>query len=76
MFSKKEFEQALSDSGKTKQDISNELGVHLASLYRKINGESDFFGWEIQKIAHFLDLDSEDICRIFIDKSLCEKQKA
>lgn len=76
MFSKKEFERTLAKSGKTKQDISNELGVHLASLYRKINGESDFFGWEIQKIAHLLDLDSEDVCRIFIDESLCKKQYA
>ena len=51
MFNEKAFRRAVEDSNLTLADIAERLGISKATLYRKINGKSDFYRSEIQIIA-------------------------
>lgn len=42
--------------GKTMQNIADLLGINQATLYRKINGSSDFYRREIQAICNYLEI--------------------
>lgn len=46
-------------------DVSKIIGCNLATLYRKLSGESDFTRNEIQIIRGALDLSTEDVDKIF-----------
>lgn len=48
MFNKTKFRAAVLLSGKTLSEVAELLGINLATLYRKMNGESDFYRNEIQ----------------------------
>ena len=56
MFDKNKFKVQLILSGKTLQDVADILGVNLATLYRKMNGKSDFYRNEIQLLCQGLDI--------------------
>lgn len=63
MFDHKKFKAELIIKGKNMKDVANMLGINEATLYRKINGNSDFYRREIQLICDYLDI--EDPSNIF-----------
>jgi transcriptional regulator with XRE-family HTH domain len=58
MFDQKKFKALLVMKGKTMQDIAGLLNINQATLYRKINGSSDFFRKEIQAICEYLEIEN------------------
>lgn len=56
MFDKKKFKAQIILAGKTLQEVADLLGVNLATLYRKMNGESDFYRSEIQILCKELNI--------------------
>ncbi len=58
MFNKLKFKAAVIESGKTMADVAEYLNINESTLYRKINGTSEFSRDEIQNICIFLHLDS------------------
>ncbi len=65
MFDSKKFKAELIIKGKNMKDIANVLGINEATLYRKVNGNSDFYRREIQIICNYLDI--EDPSDIFFN---------
>lgn len=63
MFDKKKFKAKVVMSGKTMQEIANLLEINQATLYRKVNGSSDFYREEIQMLCEYLNI--EDPSEIF-----------
>lgn len=61
----KKFRAVLILKGKTLNDISKLLNINIATLYRKLNGESDFYRNEIDAISKDLNLSLEEIEEIF-----------
>ena len=51
MFDKKLFKAQLVLSGKTVADVAKSLNISESTLYRKINGDSDFFRHEINMLC-------------------------
>lgn len=66
MFDSKKFKAELIIKGKNMKDIANVLGINEATLYRKVNGNSDFYRREIQIICNYLDI--ENPSDIFFNK--------
>lgn len=58
MFNKLKFKVAVVERGKTMSDVAKCLKINESTLYRKINGTSEFSRDEIQAICIFLKLDS------------------
>ncbi|AKL96661.1 hypothetical protein CACET_c32170 [Clostridium aceticum] len=56
MFDKKKFRAQVLLSGKSLKDIADLLDINLTTLYRKMNGESDFYRNEIQLLCEHLDI--------------------
>ena len=65
MFKKNEFKAEVVRKGLTLAEVARELGLDPASLSRKINGNSDFYRGEIERIINLLNLSGEDVLRIF-----------
>ncbi len=65
MFKKNEFRAELVRREIKLETVAQALQIDVASLYRKMNGVSDFYRNEIERIAVILNLKSEDIMRIF-----------
>jgi len=62
MFAKNRFKAAIALRGKTTADVADMLGISRVTLYRKLNGESDFLRREIEEIRDYLKIDNlEDI---------------
>lgn len=61
----KKFRAILILKGKTVKDIANLLNINITTLYRKLNGESDFYRNEIDAISKDLNLSLEEIEEIF-----------
>lgn len=55
----------LEDENKSLNDLADCLGINVATLYRKLNGTSDFTRYEIQQIRLYVPLSKEDIYSIF-----------
>lgn len=68
MFNKLKFKAAVIERGKTISDVAEHLKINESTLYRKINGVSEFSRDEIQNICTFLKLDSP--VEIFFAKEL------
>ncbi len=68
MFNKLKFKAAVIEGGKTIADVAEYLNINESTLYRKINGTSEFSRDEIQNICVFLKLDSP--LEIFFAKEL------
>jgi predicted transcriptional regulator len=65
MFNEKNFRRAIEDAGLTIKDIADLLGINIVTLYRKINGDSDFYREEIRKVGEVVG--SDKILSIFFD---------
>lgn len=65
MFQKNEFRAELVRKGMSVKSIARALKLTTASIYRKMNGYSDFYRTEIEKIAELLELSESDIIKIF-----------
>lgn len=63
MFDEKRFRAALELSGVSVRELAEKLGISTVTLYRKMNGESDFYREEINKICEIINTD--DILNIF-----------
>ncbi|MDU0989261.1 MAG: hypothetical protein E7A71_00315 [Enterococcus faecium] len=75
MFNEKLFRMALLREEVSLQQISKLLGINLATLYRKMRGDSDFYRDEIQQICDFLHLELKEKEEIFFDQKITETQK-
>lgn len=56
MFNRLKFLGKVKEEGKTIKDVANFLGLNVATLYRKMNGESDFYREEMQKLITYLNI--------------------
>jgi len=60
----------LIEQEKTLEALAEYLGCNITTLYRKLNGESDFSRAEVQLTATFLNLSASDVNAIFFDNEL------
>lgn len=51
MFDKAKFKYEMNKQGITPTEVAEKLGITRVTLYRKMNGESDFYRNEIEKCA-------------------------
>lgn len=65
MFQKNELKAEVVRQGMTLDELSNMIGINPASMSRKMNGVSDFYRGEIEKIVQALHLSGDDVLRIF-----------
>lgn len=69
-----EFKVAQIRAGLTKEDIAKILGLNSVTVYRKINGESEFTLSELRTLKKILGLSNSDVDRIFFNDELTEMQ--
>lgn len=65
MFNKNKFKARIVEAGFNMEYVAKSIGVNAATLYRKMNGTSDFTRTEIQKLQKVLSLDVEKVVEIF-----------
>ena len=65
MFNKNKFRAKVIENGLTMKQIAEMLHISEVTLYRKINGTSDFTRKEIQKLKEILKLDTKTVEEIF-----------
>lgn len=70
MFDAKKFRIILMQRDKSISDIASLMGVNITTVYRKINGRSDFYRDEIQLISDYLRLSTEEKEEIFFAKNI------
>ena len=58
MFNKLKFKAVVIENGKTLSEVAEYLDMNTSTLYRKMNGISEFDREEINKICNYLNLDS------------------
>lgn len=58
MINKARFKAALALKNGTMAELADYMGISLSTLYRKINGKSDFTRTEIQKCCRYLNVSS------------------
>lgn len=58
MFNKLKFKAVVVENGKTLSEVAEHLDMNTSTLYRKMNGISEFDREEINKICNYLNLDS------------------
>lgn len=68
MFDEKRFKAKVVLSGLTLRQVAASLGIDEATLYRKMNGKSDFYRKEIQKLCEILSI--EDPTAIFFARDI------
>lgn len=66
MFNKNKFLAILKENGKTVVEAADVMEIKPSTLYRKMNGESDFYRNEIQLFVDWLKIDVTGI--FFADK--------
>lgn len=76
MFDEQKFKIALLRRKVSYEDIAKMLGISIVTLYRKINGNSDFYRREIDLISNYLSLDLQEKEEIFFANEFAYKQKA
>lgn len=65
MFKRNEFMAILALKSLSIAEIAKVLSLSPVTLYRKMNGESDFYRNEIEIIRKFLKLSDEEVFKIF-----------
>jgi len=65
MFNGNKFKAEIVKAGLSMEEIANHLGINAATLYRKIQGKSDFTRNEIAIFKDVLGLDMATIDSIF-----------
>lgn len=68
MFDTRKFKAQVILSGLTMRQVAAELGIDEATLYRKMNGTSDFYRKELQQLCQLLKI--EDPTAIFFAEDL------
>ncbi len=58
MFNEKLFKMKIKEKGFTLKEIASFLNIDTSTLYRKMNGESDFYRNEIQKLCNLLEFEN------------------
>lgn len=76
VFNKRLFEQKVSESSYTMDELAWKLGINAATLYRKKTGISDFTRSEIQRISEILALSRDEVVAVFFAEELAETQAA
>ena len=76
VFNKRLFEQKVSESSYTMDELAWKLGINAATLYRKKTGISDFTRSEIQRISEILSLSRDEVVAVFFAEELAETQVA
>lgn len=74
MFNNKEFKVALLRRGKSVENVAAEIGINVVTLYRKMNGASDFYRDEMQNISIYLNLTAEEREKIFFNQNITDTQ--
>ena len=74
MFDKKEFEQVLRDNRYTNPELARIIRMDPSTLWRKINGISDFYRRDIERIKAALKLSAEQVDRIFFAEEQPKKR--
>ncbi|WP_196607349.1 helix-turn-helix domain-containing protein [Pectinatus frisingensis] len=70
MFDRNKFKYIVSIRGYTLEKVADEIGINQATLYRKMNGVSDFTRAEMQLIRNLLDLSVKEADDIFFASKL------
>ena len=70
MFDSRKFRAALIMKGLSVEGLAKELGINASTLYRKINGISDFSRNEIQRIREIANFSSAELYAIFFAEEL------
>lgn len=70
MFCKNELKAEMARNGITHEALAKAVGLSPSALYRKMIGQTDFYRYEIVKIAEALHLDDTAIRRIFFAREL------
>lgn len=65
MFNRNLFRARVIEKGLQLSDIATQIGITKPTLWRKMTGISDFTRQEIYDITHILQLDRDDVDRIF-----------
>lgn len=65
MFKKELLKARMVEKSVTQNELADKLGINSATLYRKINGESEFTRSEMQIIKAVLALDTSGMDAIF-----------
>ena len=68
MFDRKEFKAQLARREMSMSDLAIKIGIHPATMFRKVERDGDFTREEIAKIADCLDI--EDPSEIFFAEEL------
>ena len=68
MFDKLKFQYEVKRNGMTMNDVAQILNINIVTLYRKINGESDFYRSEISKLCNAINF--EDPMSIFFAEKI------
>lgn len=68
MFDTRRFRAQVILAGLTMRQVAAELGIDEATLYRKMNGTSDFYRKELQQLCQILKI--EDPVPIFFAEEL------
>ena len=55
-------------TGKTMTEVAEALDINVVTLYRKMNGVSDFYRRELQILCDILDI--EDPKEVFFDREI------
>lgn len=58
LFDKKRFKAAAVMAGLTLRQVAAELNIDEVTLYRKMNGESEFYRREIQQLCSILKIEN------------------
>lgn len=70
MFNSDKLRGKMAEKKVTSEKMANFLGIDPATVYRKVNGKSEFTRTEIQQIAVLLGLTMQDLEEIFFAKEL------
>lgn len=70
MLNKNLFRAKCAEKGVTLEQVARIIGVNQATLYRKLNGKSEFTRNEIQLFKSALNLSGDDMQNIFFAEKL------
>ena len=76
VFQKNEFKAEVVRRGLTLDDVAKGIGIDIATLHRKMNGNGDFYRKEIESVVSLLCLSGDDVLRIFFADKVAQKQQA
>ncbi|SCG82676.1 hypothetical protein DW1_1103 [Proteiniborus sp. DW1] len=70
MFDRNKFRAKIIENGLTTEQVAEKLNINVVTLYRKMNGVSDFTRNEVQQLKEILNLDVHTAYAIFFAEQL------